>query len=295
MHPGRACSTAAGSCCRSSWPTLQAPTGRTSCAPPTPHARRRAARRRRRGSATATGWSSGPPTRPTSTPGWSAAGVRVHELGPERRTLEDVVLERTGRGGRTGWPRRDAGRAGQAVPPAADLGDDPAAQRCCRPSSRCCSRRPASAPARHRAGVPVGGAGQRLAVRRGGAGDRAAAVPAGRGRGRRRRRRSPARPRRARCATCWSARSGRTRLLVAKLVAIARVRAGRRAVRGGGRRTSSGRLLLGNAADLAGHRQRLGRRSLTPGQIAWRTVAGHRLHARSRCSASRRSRCSSRR
>ena len=57
------------------------------------------------------------------------------------------------------------------------------------------------------AGVPVGRADRRHAVPPGGAGDRAAAVPADRGGDHRRARRSPARPRPARCATCWCARS----------------------------------------------------------------------------------------
>ena len=117
-----------------------------------------------------------------------------------------------------------------------------------------------------------------------------------RGRRRRRRLRSPARRRPARCAICWCARSGRTRLLVAKLVVGVRVRPDRG--RAGRRRSAFivGTLLLGNEPTRAGaDRSACPARRSPPEQIAWRTLLVDRLRRRCRCSASRRWRCSCRR
>ena len=75
--------------------SLQAPTGRTVVVTPDADRALGAARRPGRGPRRASGSSSAPTTRRRSTGCWSAAGVRVRELGPERRGLEQVVLEAT--------------------------------------------------------------------------------------------------------------------------------------------------------------------------------------------------------
>ena len=102
--------------------------------------------------------------------------------------------------------------------------------------------------------------------------------------------RSPARRRPARCATCWSARSGapgcwwpsssrRSSSCWSSVLSVAVVGFG------------VGRLLLGHAAAVAGDGQRVrDARSPRPDRLAG--PARDRLHRRSRCSASRRWRCS---
>ena len=68
-----------------------------------------------------------------------AAGIAVLELGPERRTLEDVIAERTSaRTARTRCPG-DPRRARQAAPAGAAPGWRSRCSTCCPPSCRCCS------------------------------------------------------------------------------------------------------------------------------------------------------------
>ena len=74
---------------------LQAPTGRTVVVTPDGDVGPRPARRPRRGPRRATGSSYAPTTPATLNRLLVEGGVRVHELGPERRGLEQVVLEAT--------------------------------------------------------------------------------------------------------------------------------------------------------------------------------------------------------
>ena len=105
--------------------------------------------------------------------------------------------------------RRDPRRAAQAGPPAAELGQ-PSALLCALPvlvavfvAVTHLVPPPGQGPALLSAVLSSG-----IAVPGGGAGHRAAGVPAGRGGGRRRATRSPGEAARACCATCWPGRSG---------------------------------------------------------------------------------------
>ena len=103
---------------------------------------------------------------------------------PERRTLEQVVLDATASAD-PGEPG-DHRRAAQAGHPAAHLDHHRAHRRASDPGGGAAGadrHRPAAG---HRTGVPVRGAHRRHAVPPGGAGDGAAAVPAGGGRADRR-------------------------------------------------------------------------------------------------------------
>ena len=208
-----------------------------------------------------------------------AGGIRVARARrPSGGRWRTSCCERTGAARRPGATAADGDgapmmrrRAGQAVPPAAHLGDDPAAQRAADPRRGLLAVTGVGAAARRGAGVPVRGAGQRVAVRRRGAGDRAAAVPAGGGRGRRRRLDRRRGAGRARCATCWSGRSGAPGCWSPSSSATSsscwsRCSPWRRSA------FVVGRLLLGHAAD---RRRRSsasrGRRS-RPARSPWRTV-----------------------
>ena len=199
-----------------------------------------------------------------------AAGVAVRELGPERRTLEQVIEERTS-ARRPGRSPGDAGRAGQAVRAAPHLGRDRPAQPAADPGLRAAGVDPDRPAPGTGAGVPVGGHRQRVAVR--------------------------ASPRWPSCCRC-SCRSrspswpgdavageaqagtlryllvrpvGRTRLLVAKLVAVVVfVLVGVVSVTVIG--FVVGHFLLGDAP-LSQAMVSISGSVLTPGQVAWRTVA----------------------
>ena len=160
-----------------------------------------------------------------------AAGVRVAELAPERRTLEQVVLDLTGTTGwtRTGWTPTAHRRAGPVVtarrarpaaappPRLAVLGAAVRAADARGGPARGHRPRPAARPRRR---VPLGGGEQRPALPRRGAGAGPPGVPADHRRDRRRRRRRRARRAPARCATCWSGRSAGCGCSLAKLVSV---------------------------------------------------------------------------
>ena len=134
-------------------------------------------------------------------------GVRVSVLAPEQHTLEDVVLEATTASSDRFERLHDAadrGRAAPAGPQPPDVGDDPADRPAADDRGGAAGAHRHRSAARHRAGVPLGGAHRRHPLPAGGDGDRAAAVPADRGRRSRPATRSRARPSRARCATSSS-------------------------------------------------------------------------------------------
>jgi len=79
--PGSASWTAAGSSCSRTWTSCGRPPAGSCCAPRTPTARRRCWTAGSR-SATATAWWSPGPTRPRSTPAWSARGCGCWKSGP---------------------------------------------------------------------------------------------------------------------------------------------------------------------------------------------------------------------
>src|SRR4029077_15537367 len=134
-----------------------------------------------------------------------AAGVRVTGITAERRTLEDVVLSVTGSGadrfgvqhaepgrGAPGpascdiveqRPAHDPSRAGETGPAAAQLGQHRAAVRAAGAGGRVRRGHPPGPATWPGPGPAVRGAVQRVAVPGGGAGHRAADLPAGGGRG----------------------------------------------------------------------------------------------------------------
>ena len=110
--PASACSTAAGWCSRTTSTTLQAPTGRTWCARPTPPRSSRcstAASSAREGDRLVIRAAD----RPTLNADWSRPACGSRELGPERRTWSRSCSSAPARQRVTGWaPAVIARRAG---------------------------------------------------------------------------------------------------------------------------------------------------------------------------------------
>ena len=147
MHPGRACSTAAGWCCRTSWRRCRRPPGARSCARPTPRRVRR--RCSTAGSSRVDGDRlvvRGADPAELNAP-LVGAGVRCTSSRPSGRTLRRSCSQRPGAERRPGGGGPViARRAAQAVPPAAHLGDDRAAQRAADAGRGAAARSPTSAP-----------------------------------------------------------------------------------------------------------------------------------------------------